>query len=434
MRSNLVGFVLLAFAADARAQQGSIGSLGEALQIARAASESRDWNTARSALRAALRFSPNNPTVLYSLARAEARAGDGGAAVGLLDRLARQGAVRTVAEDSAFAALVGSRAFRRVAARIASAAAPIVRSDTAFVLPDPDFLPEGIAWDPADGVFYVGSLSGRGIVRVTGDSVAPWLRGDSARPAQILGLRVDLPRRRLWVASLLPDSAAPRFFRGTGGWAALAAYQLPTGRLLGRWMPDSSGPHLLNDIAVTAAGDVYVTDSEGGALYRLQGGDGTLGRVYDDPARFTYPNGIAVSADGTRLYVAHWEGLSRFDLAPAGRSGLQRVPAAPGIATTGVDGLYACRDGLVAVQYLLDFPQITNLVLSGDGQSVADARALERRHPAQTGPTTGALAAGGFYYIANAQMERLGADQSVSPGPAERSVVLRLPLAGSCSG
>jgi sugar lactone lactonase YvrE len=413
-------------------QRDSIRSLGEALSASRAANDTGDWKTARAALEAALTFSPDNPVVLYNLARVAARAGDRTAAVRHLERLARQGAVRDVREDTAFASLRSLREFRRAAERIAAAAAPIARSDTAFVLPDPDFIPEGIAWDPADGAFYVGSLNGRGVVRVAGDSVTPWIRPDSAGRIMVLGLRVDQPRRRLWVAAFVPDTAAPRFLRGAGGWAALEAYQLPNGRLLGRWVPDSSGPHLLNDIALTRAGDVYVTDSEGGALYRLAGGDGQLQRVHHDPVRFVYPNGTALSADGTQLYVAHWEGLSRFDLGSPAEPGPQRVPAAPGISTSGIDGLYACGDGLLAVQYLLDFSQITHFALSGDGRSVADAHPLERRHPVQTGPTTGARSADGFVYIANAQLERLGPDHSVGAGSGERSVVLRLPLGDAC--
>jgi sugar lactone lactonase YvrE len=434
MRNVLLLLAVVGSAPAAAQQRDSIRSLGEALGAARAASDAGDWKTARAALESALTFSPDNPAVLYNLARAAARAGDRAAAVRHLDRLARQGAVRDVQEDTAFVSLRSSRGFRRAAERIAAAAAPIARSDTAFVLPDSDFIPEGIAWDPADGAYYVGSLNGRGIVRVSGDSVTPWIRPDSTRRVMILGLRVDQPRRRLWLASFVPDSAAPRFLRGVGGWAALEAYQLPTGRLLGRWLPDSSGPHLLNDIAITPAGDVYVTDSEGSALHRLAGGDGQLRRVHYDPAGFIYPNGTALSADGTRLYVAHWEGLSRFELGPAGDPAPKRVLAAPGISTSGIDGLYACGSGLLAVQYLLDFPQITHFVLSGDGRSVADAHPLERRHPAQTGPTTGARSAGHFSYIANAQLERLAPDHSVGAGSGEHSVVLRLSLGDACSG
>jgi sugar lactone lactonase YvrE len=434
MRSTIAFALALLVAPALQAQADSAHSLGQALQMAGKSGAAGDWKSARAALEAALRFSPDNPAVLYGLARAEARLGNRAGAVRALNRLTQQGVARAIGDDSVFASLRSSPEFRDVGHRLASAAAPIVRSDTGFVLPDPDFIPEGIAWDPADGALYVGSLTGRGIVRVAGDSVSTWVRTDSARLTQILGLRVDAPRRRLWIATLTVDTAAPRFFRGPGGWAALEAYHIPTGRRLGRWVPDSAGPHLLNDIALTAGGVVYATDSEGSALYRLGSDEGPLERVHHDPDRFNYPNGIALSADGSRLYIAHWEGLSSFLLGAGGGLRPERVSAASGVTTAGIDGLYRCGDGLLAVQYLLDFSQITRLTLSPDGRSVAAARALERRHPAQADPTTGALAQGVFFYIANAQLDRLTEDQSVRPGTGARSVVLRLPLEAACGG
>jgi sugar lactone lactonase YvrE len=430
----LAGCAALAFAASAHAAQqaDSARSLNAAMQTARQAREAGDWKAARAALQLALGYAPDHPAVLYGLARAEARLGYRSAAVRTLERLAAQGAVRRLEDDTAFAALRGTREFAAVARRVAAAALPLVRSDTSFVIPDPDFIPEGIARDPADGALYIGSLAGRGIIRVVDGRASPWVRTDSTRLVQILGLRVDAGRRRLWVAALTVDSAAPPFFRGPGGWAALEVYTLPDGRLLGRWAPDSSGPHLLNDIAVTPAGDVYVTDSEGSALHRLPGGRGALEVVHRDADRFVYPNGLALSADGSRLYVAHFEGVSVFDLA-ADHPAPIRVTAPPGVTTTGIDGLYRCGTGLIAVQYLLDFPQISHFELSRNGRAIAAARALERRHPAQRGPTTGALAQDALHYIADAQLERLESDQSLKPGTGQRSIVLRLPMDARCT-
>ena len=424
--------VSLVVAASGHAQQrDSPQSLGAAFQLARNAGEAGDWKAARAALQAALSFSPDHPSVLYALARTEARLGNGSAAVRTLARLAPQGVARRVEDDTAFGAIRRTREFKAAAERLATGGAPLVRSDTSFVLSDPDFIPEGIAWDPADGAFYVGSLAGRGIARVAGGSVGTWVRTDSTRLVQILGLRVDSSRRRLWVAALMVDTIAPRFLRGPGGWAALEAYALPTSKLVGRWVPDSAGPHLLNDIAITPGGDVYVTDSEGSALYRLRNGVGALERVHHDPDRFLYPNGISVSPDGARLYVAHFEGLSLFALGPSPAAPVA-VTAPAGVTTTGIDGLYGCGNGLVAVQYLLDFSQITHFAVSNNGRRIVSAAALERRHPAQTGPTTGALARDDLHYIGNAQLERLSADQSLQPGTGERSVILRLPLKRAC--
>ena len=402
--------------------------------LARAAREAGDTEGARRALRAARGFAPDDAGVLYSLARAEARAGDATGALDALERLALQGTPHDVAGDSAFATLRDLPRFRAVVTALAAAAEPVVRSDTAFTLGDPDFVPEGIAHDPTDDAFYVGSLHGRGVVRVHRDGRRETFAAGADGLGQVLGLRVDAPRRRLWLASLVQDSTAPRFREGIGGWAFLHAYDLRTGRPAGRWaVPDSSGPHLLNDIAVTADGDVYVTDSEGDALWRLRAGGARLERVHGGARGFAYPNGLALTPDGARLHVAHFEGLSVVELRGPDAGRLTLLPAPAGVPTGAIDGMYRCGDGLLAVQQRLDYQQVTRFALSPDGRRVTGARALERRHPAHRIVTTGAIAGDAFYYLADAQLDRLQPDGGIARAPAPRDpVVLRLPLDGVC--
>jgi hypothetical protein len=252
------------------------------------------------------------------------------------------------------------------------------------------------------------------------------------RRALVVGLRVDASRRRLWAATLVVDSAAPRFRRGTGGRAALHGYDLDTGRRVANHAVTESGPHLLNDIAVTPGGDVYVSDSEGDALYRLRADGPLLERFHAGTTDFTYPNGITVSADGARLYVAHVEGISSWKLnAPDGL--VERVTTASGVAAGGIDGMYACQGSLLAIESLLGFQRVVLLELDSTGLHIVRQQPLERRHPAHDAATTGALADSSFHYIANAQLNRLDDDHRVLPSDTSRaSVVLRLPAPAEC--
>jgi streptogramin lyase len=196
--------------------------------------------------------------------------------------------------------------------------------------------------------------------------------------------------------------------------------------------PDDGRPHMFNDLAVTADGGVHVTDSEEGALYRLRSGGSAVERVYGDDVNFTYPNGIALSPDGGRLFVAHIEGISRFEL-DAPRPAMVRMPAPAGVPTTGIDGLYACGQGVLGVQNRMGFQQVTYFTLDASGRRITGARALERRHPAHDSATTGAVVGDEFHYIANAQLRRLGPDWRVAPDDrAALPLILRLPLDGAC--
>ena len=386
----------------------------------------------RRLLRAAYGFAPDNGQVLYFLAREEARAGDHDAALALLGRLAAQVVARDVRADTGFAALQAGPARARFAAtaeRLLDAAAPLVRSDTSHVLRDPDFIPEGIAYDDVDDAFYVGSLHRRSVVRVDragreSTFIAPGRDG----LGQVLGLRVDAARRRLWLATLVLDSAAPRHSNGGGGWAFLHAYDLPTGRLVARHAaPDSAVPHLLNDLVVTRAGDLYVSDTEAHAVYRLPAGERRLQQIHGGRETFRYPNGIALDPAERRLYVAHLEGISVAGLGAGGAAPLAPMPRPAGVSGGGIDGLYACADQLVAVQGLFGFQQVTAFRLAPDGRAITAAEALERRHPIYDWATTGALARGDFHYLANAQLRRLSPAGALSaPTIPGNSVVLRL--------
>jgi hypothetical protein len=241
-------------------------------------------------------------------------------------------------------------------------------------------------------------------------------------------MRVDSARRRLWLGTLVLDSLAPRHYSGVRGWAFLHAYELPGGRLVSRHpAPDSSVAHLLNDLVIANAGDVYVTDTEAHAVYRLASGAAALEQVRGAEDLFRYPNGIALDSAGRRLYVAHYEGISVAELGGSGRPSFRMMPRPPGVTGGGIDGLYACPGRLVAVQALAGFQQVTAFELSADGGSIQRASALERQHPIHDWATTGVFADGDFYYLANAQLRRLAANGALSPPTKPgRSVVLRL--------
>jgi hypothetical protein len=388
----------------------------------------------RRLLRAANTFAPDNGQILFFLAREEARAGNANESLAFLERLAFQGTTRDIRVDSNFAVLQQGTArarFEAVTNRIANSAAPLVRSDTFHVLNDPDFIPEGMAWDPVDEVFYVGSLNRRSVIGIprSGGSEEVFVPAALHGTGQVAGIRIDASRRRLWLASIALDSAAPRHSDGGGGWATLSEWDLHSGRRVSVYpAPDSTRPHLLNDLVVTASGDVYVTDTEAHALYRLRAGATYLEQAFGDDPRFRFPNGIALDPRGDRLYVAHLEGISTAPLTHETTLPLMLLPSPVGVTGGGIDGLYYCSGSLIGVQGLLGFHQVTSFSLSSDGRAITSTRPLERRHPIHDWPTTGAVVNGDFYYIANAQLRRRAPTGEISPASAPgNSTILRLP-------
>lgn len=412
-------------------------SAADPLVALAAARDARTAGDARGLARALARadsLAQGHPNLMYTLARAYAVAGDPVAALATLRRLAPFGDARPVTRDTAFLALRDDTTFRRLAAELAANAAPLVRSDTAFVVPGPDLIPESIAYDPATAAWYLGSLVQPRVIRVApGGEVSDFARAE--RPGRTIGIKVDAPRRRLWVAVVEWDStAAPATYTGVRARTALHAYDLTTGSLLRRYEPaDGETPHLFNDLDIAADGTVYVTDHNGHAVLRARWASGTLDRVGAPSPGFHWPNGITLAPGGDRLFVAHLEGISVVDL-PSGNRMLLPHPATVPLADT--DGLYACRGFLIAIQRISGFEQVLRLDLAADGSRITGAEVLERRHPEYRDPTTGVVVGDTLFYIANSQFSRLSPDgQSVASEPdPSGTVILALPLGGRCRG
>lgn len=336
-------------------------------QAAQAAARAGDY---AESLRLALQvraLAPSHPGAHYLLARAYALTGRPDSAVALLERVARMGDAHAIDTDSAFRALRDSPSFRKVAAEFAANRRPIERSSVAFEVPGPDLLPEAMAYDAADGAFFVGSLSKHKVVRVSREGSVRDFAGPADDIMRVVGVKLDAARGRLWFASWAPGLDSARAPARRVDHTRLFVYDAHTGVRLVTLSPrDSLRAHLFNDLAITRDGDVYITDTGSDAVYRVRaGGADTLELfVRPGPAQFTGPNGIALSGDERRLYVAFVEGIAVVDLETRATRYLTTPPE---VATGNVDGLAWFDGSLVAVQTIPTLERIVRFELDAAG-------------------------------------------------------------------
>ena len=358
---------------------------------------------------------PGNDVVVYLAAVAANGAHDAADARRWLERLDAL-ASDVIPNRGEFAAIADDPVLARVTAAATTRAAAESRGVTeAFRIAEPGLGPEGIAYDPVTRAFLIGSTDARKIIRVR-DGRADEFVPTSIAAAPVLGLRVDAARRRLWAACEAYDRAhgAPL---GDELPASVSVYDADTGVLIARYLAPLAGKHLLNDVTIAPDGTAYVTDSEAGQVWRVAPGAAALAPVVP-PDRFVYPNGIAWDAIGGALLIADAITVWRLELAgPAGAS-LRPLIASPGVSLAGLDGMYLAGDQLIGVQNLVGQGRVVAFALAAGHARVTGRRVLASSHPALDTPTTGALAPGGLYLLANARVR----------GPTP-SIVLRVPLA-----
>ncbi|HEX4299871.1 MAG TPA: hypothetical protein VH327_03285 [Gammaproteobacteria bacterium] len=309
----------------------------------------------------------------------------------------------------------------------AHAGEPVVsHSSIAFTLREKDLLPENLAYDPRSGDFFVGSTRKGKILRVApGCDERDFVPARAQGLWQVIGMKADPRRRVLWVLSSDGGNLVGHK-PGNGNPAGLFKFDLDDGRLLGRYLLDEPGvTHFLNDLTLGPDGDVYVTHMfDRAQVWRLDVETGTFAPFYAGDTAFHDPNGIAISADGKRLYVADDAGISAIDIATRAR-----IPVADpsGFKLGGVDGLYVYAHALVFLQP--DLKRVARCELSADGLTAEHCAPLELNNPLFGHITTGVVAGNSLFYIANSQFDLVGADGTLPPlDQLYQPVILKLDL------
>lgn len=361
---------------------------------------------------------PYHGGIVFELAAAHAAAGRMDEAADWLKVAAEMGFVFQTEGREDLRACRGHAACRDALAALERNRQPKATSAIAFTLAVPRLLPEGLAYDAASDSFFVSSVRQRLILKV-GPSRQPQPFADrSAGLWAALGLAIDAPRKRLWVATAAMAEMADAMPADEGK-SALVALDLATGSRIARYDLPPGRPHVLGDVIVAPNGDVFTTDSISPALYRLPAGGGALEPLAAGEP-FVSLQGLALSADGTRLFVADYaKGLFAVDL-DSRRVRLLDAPRAAGIL--GIDGLYRAGDALIGVQNGSAPPRLLRLAVEGD--RVTSVEVVDAGHPSAPDPTLGVVVGNRFYYIGNSQWESARPGGQVDPAVKQEDPVI----------
>lgn len=247
--------------------------------------------------------------------------------------------------------------------------------------------PEGVAWDPSRHALLTGSFSEPARITAVGrDGVARTVVTDPELPG-FAGLKVDAQRHRILAVYGNPATPGP---------SGVASYDLATGRRTG--LVDLSGPFggAANDLALDPHGTAYVTDTQAGAIYRVDPAGHASTLVHDPrlgPA--IGANGI-VWHPGGFLVVVNYTAGTLFRIDPRH----PRPTAIHAPALVGGDGMALRPDGrLIVVTNALSGlpgsrPAVHELALLG--RFAVPLRTVAWPDPA---PTTVAVTPSGAYVL-----------------------------------
>jgi len=341
---------------------------------------------------------PDRASVLYFMATVHAQLHEPHEAiVNLQECIAAKEGFDPVG-DPAFAVLRGSSDFQRLTEQVHKDFPQVRHAQLAFVTKEKDLIPEGLAYNPAEDIFYLGSMHLKKIVRIprqTSAKSADFAGGSRYSILPVLGIRMDPRDNTVWAASWIEN-----------GTTELLHFD-ESGALLGRFSPGESPKHGFNDLVVVRDGTVFVTDTLGNQVFGFDSKTKTFQTLTFHRQPFM-PNGIALAEDQQFLYVADQFGILRYEL-KTGRSA--ELSPGPSNTVAGADGLYWHRGSLIAVQNGIGSPRIVAFQLASDGLHVSKTTVLENRTAFTTLPTTGAIRGNDFYFIVNSQLDNLNGDR-----------------------
>jgi sugar lactone lactonase YvrE len=362
-------------------------------------------------LRNAVAADPSDGARIYVLAQYLDRTGDTEESLKWLRELDRIGWKHGV-NDHDFLRGRRSHEYRAIATRLNSREPHVVRSTHAFTIAQRDLIPEGMAWDPATGDFYVSSIHLRKVIKISHDGKSSdFVTAGEDGIFGTLGLKIDPTRRMLWVVS----SAAPEMSANTDsddGLSAIHAYDLRTGKLVTKVITGSAGdPSLLNDLVLLEDGSALITDTDRGAIMRVRFGADSMD-TWIPPNTFTFPNGIAAADSEPYIYVADFDGIWRVDV----RSRTVALLDVPdGETLSGIDGLTWYQGDLIGIQNGVGRPRVVRIHLDADRTAVTRIDVLEAGNPKLDEPTTGVIANGVFYFLANPQLRAFDENHAIWP-------------------
>jgi len=230
-----------------------------------------------------------------------------------------------------------------------------------------------------DGTVYFGSAAKGTIYRAApGASQAePWILASAAGLTNVLGLLADDNSNTLWVCQ---NSTGGRGGAPVVGQTALRAFDLKTGSAKGTYpFPANSG--VCNDIAVSANGTAYASESFRGRVHRLRPGASEL-EVWASDQEINVIDGLAFLADGA-LYVNTFNTgkIFRIPVNADGSAGAL-VPIETSIPLGRPDGLRTA--GPQTLIQAEGVGRLTELVITGNR---ADVRIVREGLTAATGVT-----------------------------------------------
>jgi sugar lactone lactonase YvrE len=296
---------------------------------------------------------------------------------------------------------------------------PIIHSDTAFVIRQKNLHIESIAPGEKKGIFYLGSIHKRKIIRTDEKgNTTDFTTSAQEGLTSVFGVRVDPKKNVLWAcASPMPemenfDSSAR---------SAVFKYDLKTKKLLKKYLAPEKQDNAFGDITLDSHGTPFISDSKTATIFTIDEKTGQLVNYFSSK-EFWSIQGITFSGDGKYMFIADYvKGIFRLKIDD---KTLLLLPAKFEASLKSIDGMTFYNNQLVAIQNLVFPMRSTVYRLNANQDELISFQIIDRAHPAFNEPTIGCITNDTFYYVGNSLWSGYTKERILKPENELQEVVI----------
>jgi DNA-binding beta-propeller fold protein YncE len=265
-----------------------------------------------------------------------------------------------------------------------------------------DLIPEGIAVDESSGDIYLSNLYTRNIIHLNENSTDS-KKIESPFNGLVQGFGIEQINGKIY--------ALGNYTKDSIYFSVLQIIDSKTKKMLKSIELESEENSILNDLVVTRSGDIYFTNSLNNSIYTLDEGQDKF-KVLFSSDEIPYPNGITLSVDEDKLFIASSRGIRIYHLKM--KKFLNKADNTT--LTKGVDGLKYYKNSLIGVQnwaIKLEDHAVVRFYLNDNETEITHVDTLVVDHPNFDIPTTLDIKGDWVYCLANSQMDNLDEENNL---------------------
>lgn len=259
-------------------------------------------------------------------------------------------------------------------------------SETVVLNFEKDLIPEGIAIDAKSGRVFLNSLKKNKIVTadMNGSNTANFIKNDQY--GYLSGFGMTIKGDTLYALS--------NGLKKKDNTSVLLLFNIKTKHLIEKYKISISPYAYLNDLAISSNNEIFITDSESNKVYRIKRPNKNL-EVYLDTEEVSHSNGIAISDDNSKLYLASKKGIRVVDVQT------KKILNQPNKAYSGIDGMKFYKNSLIGIVE----KGVFRYYLNENSTEIKSMKEIILFDKTFKSPTTFDILGNSIYFIKNTQLD-----------------------------